>query len=47
MRNAEAHGEVFSTAREVVDFINASSITRNDIVAILPIGGQLFLIYFA
>lgn len=47
MRNAEAHSEVFSTTREMVDFINACNIPKGDIVAVLPIGGQLFLIYFA
>ena len=47
MKEPEAHSEPFATTREMVDFINSHNITRNDVVAILPIGGQLFLIYFA
>ena len=31
----------------VVDFINACNIPKGDIVAVLPIGGQIFLIYYA
>ena len=47
MRNEEAHSEVFNTTREVVDFINARNISKGDIVTILYIGCQLFLIYYA
>ena len=47
MKNAEAHSEVFNTTREVVDFINAHNIPKSDIVTILYIGYQLFLIYYA
>lgn len=47
MRNPEAHSEVFNTTREVVDFINARNIPKGDIVTILYIGCQLFLIYYA
>lgn len=47
MRPAEAHSEPFATTRELVDFINSNHITKSDIVTVLYIGYQLFLIYFA
>ena len=47
MKKAEAYSEVFNTTREMVDFINACNIPKGDIVAVLPIGGQIFLIYYA
>ena len=47
MRQPEAHSEPFGTTWELVDFINNQHITKQDIVSIIPIGGQLFLIYFA
>lgn len=47
MRPTEAHSEVFANTRELVNFINGKGLRNSDIVAVLPIGGQLFLIYFA
>lgn len=46
MRQAEAHSEVFPNTRELVNFINAKNLSRNDIITVLYIGQQLFLIYF-
>lgn len=47
MKNTEAHSEVFDTTLELVDFINSHNIPKSDIVTVLYIGYQLFLIYFA
>lgn len=47
MRQTEARSEPFSTTRELVDFINDHHITKTDIVTVLYIGYQLFLIYYA
>ena len=46
MKELEAHSEPFATTRELVDFINDRHIPRQDIVDVLTIGGQIFLIYF-
>jgi len=46
MKKTEAQSEVFNTTRELVDFINAHNIPKSDIVSVLYIGYQLFLIYF-
>lgn len=47
MRPAEAHGEVFNNVRDLVKFINENNLRVTDIVTVLPIGSQVFLIYFA
>lgn len=47
MKEPEAHSEPFATTREIVDFINDRHISKADIVEILQINGQLFLIYYA
>ena len=47
MKEPEAHSEPFATTREMVDFINDRHISKADIVKILQINGQIFLIYFA
>ena len=46
MRQPEAHSEPFATTRELVDFINNNHIQKQDIVSMLTVGGQIFLIYF-
>ena len=46
MKQPEAHSEPFATTWELVSFINDRHIPKQDIVAVLPIGGQLFLIYY-
>lgn len=47
MKNPEAHSEVFNNTREMIEFINSRNIPKEDIVTVLYIGGQLFLIYFS
>lgn len=47
MRSQEAHGEPFANVRELVNFLNDRNIQKNDILSILHIGGQIFLIYYA
>ena len=47
MKEPEAHSEPFATTWEMVDFINDRHISKADIVKILQINGQIFLIYFA
>ena len=47
MKQPEAHSEPFANTRELINFINDRHIPKQDIVSIIPIGGQLFLIYFA
>lgn len=47
MRPTEAHGEVFNNVRDLVKFINENNLRVTDIVTVLPIGSQVFLIYFA
>ena len=39
-------GEPFSTARDLVDFINKYSIKREDILTVLNINSQIFLLYY-
>lgn len=46
MKPTEAHSEVFANTRELVKFINEHGLRNIEIVDILYIGGQLFLIYF-
>lgn len=46
MKPSEAHIEVFPNTYELINFINAKSLTKNDILTVLYIGQQLFLIYF-
>ena len=46
MEKSKACSEPFSTTRELVDFINDRHVRKEDIVEILNIHGQLFLIYF-
>lgn len=47
MRNTEAYCEPFATARDLVKYINNSNLQKADILDILNINGQLFLIYYA
>ena len=47
MREQKAYSEPFPTTRALVDFINERRIQRTDIVTILNVGGQLFLIYYS
>ena len=47
MRNTEAHGETFANVRELVTFLNDRNIQRNDVLKILEVNGQIFLIYYA
>lgn len=42
----KAVSEVFTNTRELVNFINKEEISREDIVSILPMNGQLFLVYY-
>ena len=39
-------GEPFSTARDLVDFINKQGIKKGDILSILTINSQIFLLYY-
>ena len=41
-----AQCEPLSNTREVVKFLNQEEIQKDDIVAIIPAGGQLMLIYY-
>lgn len=41
-----AHSEPFDTSRALVDFINNRGILRGNIVTILQMNNQLFLIYY-
>lgn len=47
MRSTEAHGETFANVRELVTFLNDRNIQKNDVLKILEVNGQLFLIYYA
>ena len=47
MDNLKAKSEVFSNTRELTKFINDSRLRKEDIISILPIGGQIFMIYYA
>lgn len=47
MGNSKAKSEVFPTTRKVAEFITDSGLKKEDIIAVLPIGGQIFLIYYA
>lgn len=46
MRQTEALAEVFNNVRELITYINDKNISKGDIVSILHINGQIFLIYF-
>ena len=41
-----ADSEAFNSTRDIVKFLNANDIPREDIVDILDIKGQLLLIYY-
>ena len=47
MKNTEAHGEIFANVRELVTFLNDRNIQKSDVLKILTVNGQLFLIYYA
>ena len=47
MKEPKAYSEPFPTTRALVDFINERHLQKTDIVTILNIGGQLFLIYYS
>ena len=47
MKNTEAHGESFANVRELVTFLNDQNIQKSDVLKILEVNGQLFLIYYA
>lgn len=47
MRNTEAHGEVFANVRELVTFLNERNLQKSDVLKIMAIGNQIFLIYYA
>ena len=46
MKEKIAYSESFNNTREVVKFLNANEIPREDIVDILPLKEQLILIYY-
>ena len=46
MKEPKIYSAPFPTTRALVDFINERSIQKTDIVTILNVGGQLFLIYY-
>jgi len=42
----KAYSEAFRTTRDIVKFLNANEIPREDIVSILDIKGELLLVYY-
>ena len=42
----KAYSEAFSTTRDVVKYLNANEIPKEDIVDILDIKGELLLVYY-
>lgn len=42
----KAYSEAFRTTREIVKYLNANEIPKEDIVGILDIKGELLLVYY-
>lgn len=42
-----AYSDVFQNTRELAKFINEHKLDKDDILSVLPIGGQIFMIYYA
>lgn len=42
----KAYSEAFRTTREIVKYLNANEIPKEDIVSILDIKGELLLVYY-